>query len=153
MAHYRDYYDKNFIAAADLEPDQSYVLKIKSAGGEEVQDQNGKNTKLVITFQNHDKKYIPGYKMAEKIGEITGHKEVKDWAGSTIELYLANEKHFGDFMDVVRVRRPIDRQVVEQIEKAKTLDELEKIYKALKPHEKTDKAILAVMLTTKKTLK
>ena len=151
--NFRNYYDKHYFAAADFEPGQSQILKIKTAGGEEVQDSSGKKEKLVISFEDQDKKYIPGYKMAEKIGEIAGSKDVDHWPGTVIELYLANEKHFGDFMDVVRVRKPMDEGLKKQIQDAKTKEDLEKIYKAMKPEEKADKAIMSVMVGRKKALK
>lgn len=153
MTHYRKFYNKNYLAGEDFEKDSSLVVTIKTAESEEVQSTQGLEEKLVIGFQEIEQKYIPGIRMAKIIRSITGSDQVEDWIGLKIELFQATEEHFGEPMEVIRVRRPVDRAVIKKIQGAKTRKDLEVIYKGLKSHEKTDKTITSEMIRIRKTLR
>lgn len=152
MTHYRQFYDKHFLAGEDLEPGENLNLTISSAEGSEVQSAQGSEEKLVISFEEIDKKYIPGIQMAKVIGTIAGSRQVEDWPGVKIEIHQAEEKHFGEIMPVLRISRPVDSDVLNLIKGAKSRADLKKIYESLKPHEKTDKTITELMIKIKKSL-
>jgi len=153
MTNYRTFYNKQFLAGEDLNEGEQLDVTIATAWKEEVQSTQGLDEKLVLSFEEIDKKYIPGIKMAKVIGSIAGSKDVENWIGVKISLHTVMEKNFGEVIPVIRIVRPLDQDLIAKIKGAKSRDELKSIYDSMTMDQKTDKKVNEIMLNTKKSLK
>lgn len=101
---YRKFMDKSFLGAWDVPDKDDLILTIDHAEQNEVQNKQGKDTKLVIHFVEDFKPMILNKTNSDAISKAVGSKKVEDWEGRKIGIYVANVSAFGGTTDALRIR-------------------------------------------------
>lgn len=101
---YRRFMDKNYLGSWDVPEGSDLVLTIDHPERNEVQNQQGKENKLVIHFKEDYKPMILNKTNSESISKAVGSKKVEDWCGNRISIYVKEVAAFGGTTDALRVR-------------------------------------------------
>lgn len=103
--HWKNFLDKNYLGAHNLEAGEEFLLTIEKFEGEElVQTSDGtKSSKQVLYFKEDKPKMILNVTNATIIASFYGNHP-DDWIGKQIQIYSANVKAFGKMQDALRVR-------------------------------------------------
>lgn len=158
--HWKNYQDKDYLGAHNLEPGEEFLLTIAKFEGEEmVQSADGsKTSKMVLYFKEDKPKMILNITNASIISALYGtHPE--GWVGKQVQIYSANVKAFGKMQDALRIRDFIPKIEVdvmaygEEMAKAKTLEELKAIWSGFPVSARNDAELIALKDTIKAKLK
>lgn len=157
--HWRNFLDKNYLGAHNLEEGEEFLLTIEKFEGEEmVQTADGsKGSKQVLYFKEDKPKMILNITNATIIASLYGNHP-EDWIGKQIQVYSANIKAFGKMQDALRVRDfppKINVDVKAHQEKlsvASNLDELKSIWASLPVSVRNNEEMIAYKDELKKKL-
>ena len=104
MNDYRQYYDRNYLAAFDFEEGKDYPVTIEKFGRKRI----GKDEKmmLVLKYKEHEKAHaIPKRDVGKVIAKVLGSNDPEDWIGKTVTLYVQPGSWFGgEVTQALRVR-------------------------------------------------
>jgi len=163
MPHFKEFLDPNFLSNIDFINDKmEYTRMIVTITGltkETTHNGKGGSDKANVLHFKEVKKMILSPKNFKTILHLTKKVNVDEWNGTKIELYiLENQKHFGEFWDIIRVAEkkiapdvPIDYTKQENLLKAcLTLDELQAAFLSLTGVEQ--RAVNSLKDELKKTL-
>jgi hypothetical protein len=107
LTHWRKLRNPKYMGAYSMPTDKSEViLTIKSVHSEEAFNADGKKGAVtVITWQESNwKPLVLNSKNGTTIQKLAKTGFIEKWVGLRVQLYLTTEKHFGEFMEVVRIR-------------------------------------------------
>jgi len=157
--HWKNYLDKDYLGAHNLEEGEEMLLTIEKFEGEElVQTTDGsKSPKMVLYFKEDKPKMILNITNAATLGSLYGSHPDK-WIGRQIQLFAANVKAFGKMQDALRVRDFIPKINVDvnawqaKLEIATTLAELKAIWSSFPVSVRNDKNLIAIKDEIKKRL-
>lgn len=129
--HWRNYEDKSYVGAHNLEVGEEFLVTIeKFVGEEKIKTADGEKVKPVLYFREDVPKLILNVTNA-KVVEMLYGSHPEDWYGKQIQLYVAKGiKSFGKTSDAIRIRdfRPKQdinlEQWVTYLQGAKTKEEL-----------------------------
>ena len=100
-------YPSKFVKCADL-LGKPAVVTIASVKLDEIQTVDGKKSKkAVVTFEKTEKAWVMNKTCAKVIKKTYG-AETNNWIGKRIELYPTTCEAFGEIVDCVRVRVPVN---------------------------------------------
>lgn len=121
--HWKNYLDKNYLGAHNLEEGEEFLLTIEKFEGEEmVQTADGsKSSKQVLYFKEDKPKMILNITNATTIASLYGNHP-EDWVGKQIQVYSANVKAFGKQQDALRIRDFIPKIEVDVVEYGQKMD-------------------------------
>lgn len=106
--HWKADFPAEYLGSQHLVDGKDMIVKIKDAGMETVQNQQGKEEKLVIVLDGDmgDKpnKMIINKTNAKRIEKVVGSPYLDDWCGKKIQLYGEMTPAFGDVSLALRVR-------------------------------------------------
>lgn len=157
--HWKNFLDKNYLGAHNLEPGEEFLLTIERFEGEEmVQTADGsKSSKQVLYFKEDKPKMILNITNATIIASLYGNHP-EDWIGKQIQVYSANVKAFGKQQDALRVRdfKPktdVDTEAhKDKLGVASNLDELKAIWASLPVSARNDESLIQFKDELKKKL-
>ena len=101
---YRKYLDKSYLGAWDIPDDGDLILTIKEAVRDEVQNERGKEKKLILYFVEDYKPMIMNKVNPESISKALGSTKLEDWEGKRIAIYSEKVNAFGGVKDALRIR-------------------------------------------------
>lgn len=149
--HWKNYCDKEYLGAHNLEIGEEFLLTIARFEGEEmVQAADGtKSSKSVLYFKEDKPKMILNITNASIIAALYGNHP-EDWIGKQVQIYSASVKAFGKQQDALRVRDfipKIEVDVVEYGQKmdvAKNVEELKTIWAAFPVSVRNNEEMIAL---------
>ena len=101
---YRKYLDKSYLGAWDIPDDGDLILTIDRAVRDEVQNERGKEKKLILYFVEDYKPMIMNKVNPENISKALGSTKLEDWEGKRIAIYSEKVNAFGGVKDALRIR-------------------------------------------------
>lgn len=101
---YRKYLDKSYLGAWDIPDDGDLILTIDKAVRDEVQNERGKEKKLILYFVEDYKPMIMNKVNPESISKALGSTKLEDWEGKRIAIYSEKVNAFGGVKDALRIR-------------------------------------------------
>lgn len=157
--HWKNFLDKEYLGAHNLEEGEEMLLTIaKVVGNEAVTTADGTKTKIVLYFKENVQKMILNITNGNILTTLYG-SHPDGWIGKKIQVYPASVKAFGKVQDALRIRDSRPKEDVNldefrtKLEVAKTLEELGEIWKSLPLTIKTDKGVEAIKNELKAKLK
>jgi hypothetical protein len=135
--HWKNFVDKAYLGAHNLEAGEEMLVTIAKFEGEEIVEskENGKQPKPVLYFVEKVPKLIMNMTNGNTLSQLYGtHPE--GWIGKQIQLYAASVKAFGKTQDAIRIRDFVPKIAVDvasftlRIDGAKTLAELVAVWKS-----------------------
>lgn len=157
--HWKNFLDKNYLGSHNLEKGEEMLLTIQKFEGEElVQSGDGaKQPKPVLYFVEKVPKMILNITNGNTISMLYGtHPE--GWVGKQVQVFAASVKAFGKQQDALRIRDFVPNIKVD-VEKytqdllaAKTLTELQNIWRTFSTSVRNDKALIDKKDELKKSL-
>lgn len=136
--HWKNFLDKNYLGAHNLEQGEELLVTIERFEGEEVvqSKENGKQKKPVLYFKEEVPKLILNITNGNTIAALYGsHPEA--WIGKQIQLHAAPITAFKKQMEAIRIRDFAPRievdatQFITNLETATTLEELKNVFTSL----------------------
>lgn len=98
-----DKYFGNFLKVEDVEGETEAI--VESVVPQEIESEDGSKQKLVIRFEGFDKPLALNRTNAEAMAEITGTREVEDWVGARVCLFVDKSVTFhGKKVGGVRIK-------------------------------------------------
>lgn len=121
--HWKNYLDKDYLGAHNLETGEEFLLTIARYEGEElVQGADGaKTSKQVLYFKEDKPKMILNITNATIISSLYGNHP-ENWIGKQVQIYAANVKAFGKMQDALRIRDFIPKIEVDVVEFGQKMD-------------------------------
>lgn len=102
---FRKFMDKSFLGSWDVPEGGDLILTIDHVSRDEVQNQQGKETKMALHFKERDyKPMICNTTNATAISKAYGSTKVEDWEGKKIGIYKAVISAFGQTQECLRIR-------------------------------------------------
>lgn len=102
--HWKADFPADYLGAQHLEDGKDMIVQIKDVVKEWVQNQNGKEQKLVVYFEGNVLPMILNKTNAKRIAKVCGSAYLDDWVGKKIQLYAELVSAFGDTALALRVR-------------------------------------------------
>lgn len=102
--HWKVNFPADYLGAQHLEDGKDIKVQIKDVCKEWVQNQNGKEQKLVLYFEGDVLPMILNKTNAKRIAKVVGSPYLDDWVGKQIQLYGEMVSAFGDTALALRVR-------------------------------------------------
>lgn len=122
--HWKNYLDKDYLGAHNLEEGEEMLLTIAKFEGEElVQSADGtKQSKPVLYFKEDKPKMIMNLTNGATLTTLYGsHPE--NWVGKQVQIYTAKGvKSFGKLVDALRIRDFIPKIEVDVVEYGQKMD-------------------------------
>lgn len=154
--HWKNFVDKDYLGAHNLEKGEEMLLTIEKFEGEEmVQGADGtKTSKMVLYFKEEKPKMILNITNASILGALYG-QHPDGWIGKQVLLYAASVKAFGKTQDALRIRDFVPKievnqeNYIAQMEACKSLEELKSVWVGFPTSAKND----SVLITKKDELK
>jgi hypothetical protein len=97
-----DLYPSRFVKAADLQG-KDVTKTITSVKQEELESENGKKVKVIVTFANSKKQWVAPVTCGLALKLMFGDK-VQGWIGKRVTLFGRQVESFGEMVDAIRVR-------------------------------------------------
>ena len=102
---FRKFMDKSFLGSWDVPDGKDLVLTIDHVARDEVQNQQGKETKMTLHFKEREyKPMICNTTNAKAISKAYGSTRVEDWEGKKIGIFKATISAFGQTQECLRIR-------------------------------------------------
>ena len=102
--HWKAEFPADYLGAQHLEDGKDIIVQIKDVCKEWVQNQNGREEKLVLYFEGGVLPMILNKTNAKRIAKVCGSDYLDDWVGQKIQLYGEMVSAFGDTGLALRVR-------------------------------------------------
>lgn len=142
--HWKNFLDKDYLGAHNLEKGEEMRLTIdKFVGEEKVKTADGTKVKTVLYFKEQVPKMILNITNGNTISALYGtHPE--NWAGKQIQVYVTPVKAFGGVQDALRIRDVIPKRKIDNslalthITEATGLEDLKTRYLSLTIEERND---------------
>lgn len=148
--HWKNFVDKDYLGAHNLEKGEEMLLTIERfVGEEEVTTADGKKEKQVIYFKEDVPKMIMNITNGNTISMLYG-SHPDDWSGKQIQVYAASVKAFGKTQDALRVRDFVPKIAVNttafaaKLKVAKTQIELREIWVKFPTSARNDEALIKI---------
>lgn len=146
--HWKNFIDKDYLGSHNLENGEEMLLTIESfKGEEEVTTQDGKKVKQVLYFKENVPKMILNITNGNVLTNLYG-SHPDQWIGKKVQVYAAKVKAFGKTQDALRIRDFIPKREVnveectDKLSKAKTLEELKKIWAGLPASARSNEILI-----------
>jgi len=157
--HWKNFLDKDYLGSHNLEPGEEMQMTILKFEGEEtIKTKDGEKLARVLYFKEDIPKMIINITNGNTLAHLYGsHPE--QWVGKTMQVHATPVKAFGKTQDALRIRdfipkRDINSTVhIAKINKAKTLEELKKIWVKLPTSVREDAEVIKSKEALKKKLK
>lgn len=158
--HWKNFLDKDYLGAHNLETGEELLVTIARFEGEEqVRIQDGKKDekapKPVLYFKEDVPKMIMNMTNGNTLTALYGpHPE--DWIGKQIQIFATPVKAFGKVQDALRIRdvvptKKIDnKDAIEKINVTKNIEDLRITFLALSPAERNDPDVVKITNELKK---
>lgn len=127
--HWKKTMNPNYLGAYALEPNQDLIVKITDVKTESVMNADGRNEECLVAYLEKQKPLIVNKTNAKAIAKVVGSNYIEEWVGSSISLYIANVKAFGEVVEAVRVRTT--KPKVQTSKRKLKDDEFKKLVKAV----------------------
>lgn len=157
--NWKNFIDKNYLGSHNLEPGEEMLLTItKFEGEEKVKTADGEKVKQVIYFKENVPKMIMNITNGNVISSLySTHPDV--WIGKQIQIYATPVKAFGKTQDALRIRDFVPHinvdtaNFIAKLNGAKTLEELQKVFKSFPRSAQTNAEVVGVKDELKTKLK
>ena len=104
MAHWKKFFDKEYVGSWDLEDgDRTVTISKVEAGELHNQSTNTKEKKPVLSFEGRSKKLVMNNTNCKTVARLYGN-DTDDWVGKDITLFRSQCEVGGETDDCVRVR-------------------------------------------------
>jgi len=102
--HWKKTTNPNYIGSWDFDDGKDMIVQVKEVKPELIQNQNGREEKLVMHFEGTVKPLILNKTNMGAIEKATGTPYLDEWIGKKLQLYVAAVSAFGEMTMAVRVR-------------------------------------------------
>lgn len=102
--HWKKTTNPNYIGEWDFEDGKDQIVQVKDVKAEVIQNQQGREEKSVMYFENGVKPLILNVTNMKAIEKSTGTPYQDEWVGKKLQLYVTLVSAFGDTTKAVRVR-------------------------------------------------
>lgn len=102
--HWRAIAGKEFLIGEEF-AGKDVTLTIKSVQREQVQNQQGKENKIVARFEESDRAIILNVTNCKAITKVLGSGYIQDWVGHKITFTSVKGTFFGEEQEVIRVKQ------------------------------------------------
>lgn len=102
--HWKADFPSEYLGSQHLVDGKDMIVQIKDAKTELVQNQNGKEQKLVLHFEGDVLPMILNKTNAKRIEKVVGSPYLDEWIGKRIQLYGEMVSAFGETGLALRVR-------------------------------------------------
>lgn len=102
--HWKADFPADYLGSQHLTDGKDMIVKISDVKSEWVQNQNGKEKKLVLYFEGDVLPMILNKTNAKRIEKVVGSPYMDEWVGHKIQLYGEMVSAFGDTGLALRVR-------------------------------------------------
>lgn len=106
IGDYRKFVDKNYLGSWDVPEGEDLVLTIAKVTKEEVKNERGSESKMILHFA--EKEYKPMIlnkrENPERILQALGTSKCEEWVGKKIAITTEKVNAFGGTTDALRVR-------------------------------------------------
>ena len=92
-----------FLKASDITQPTTVTIESYEITTKDYGDGKGEKSQIVLSFVGKEKRLGLNWGNANDIGRLIGSEEADDWVGSTIKLYVKNEKIGNEMKDVIRI--------------------------------------------------
>jgi hypothetical protein len=106
MAHWKSFYDKEFLYSFDLDGKDITVTIEKVTGGEVIGEGGKKSKKPMLHIVGTKKRLALNVTNGKTIETLYG-KDVQNWKGKRVTLFPSTTKFGSETMDCIRVRPKI----------------------------------------------
>lgn len=169
--HWKNFLDKDYLGSHNLEIGEEMLVTIEKFEGEEMIEsvtetefnEKGKKVakkipKTVLYFKEEVPKMIMNITNGNTIASLYGSHPDK-WIGKQIQIFATPVKAFGKEQDALRIRDFIPtikvntKEYAEQLNAAKTLEELKTVWSSFSVSVKNDSTLITLKEDLKSTLK
>lgn len=102
--HWKADFPADYLGAQHLTDGKDMIVQIRDVTKEWVQNQSGKEQKVVVHFEGDVLPLILNKTNAKRIEKVVGSPYLDDWVGKKIQLYGEMVSAFGDTGLAIRVR-------------------------------------------------
>lgn len=102
--HWKKTTNPNYLGAYAFDDGKDMIVQVKDVKPEMVQNQQGREEKLVLHFEGDVKPLILNSTNMKAIEKATGSAYLDEWVGKKLQLYVTLVSAFGTTTDAVRVR-------------------------------------------------
>lgn len=102
--HWKKTTNPNYIGAWDFDDGKDMIVQVKDVRTEMIQNQQGKEEKLVMHFENGVKPLILNVTNMKAAEKATKTPYIDEWIGKRLQLYVTMVAAFGDTTQAVRIR-------------------------------------------------
>lgn len=102
--HWKKTTNPNYLGAYAFDDGKDMIVQVKDVKPEMVQNQQGREEKLVLHFEGDVKPLILNSTNMKAIEKATGSAYLDEWVGKKLQLYVTMVSAFGTTTDAVRVR-------------------------------------------------
>ena len=120
--HWKKLRNPKYLGAYDFQPGEERVVTFKEFKSEKVVGHGGEEENCVVAyFKENCKPMILNTINCKTLTDLFESAAVEDWVNKQVTLIIKKEKHFGEIMDVIRVKKklPTDNKTQTIIERAK----------------------------------
>ena len=86
--HWKKEFPSTYLGSQDLPENSDMIVQVKEVGEQEIQNQGGKQTKLVMSFENGVKPLILNKINCKNIAKALGSDYLDNWIGKKLQLYV-----------------------------------------------------------------
>lgn len=147
--HWKNFVDKDYLGSHNLEKGEEMLLTItKFSGEEQVTTGEGTKVKQVLYFKEPVPKMIMNITNGNTLTLLYG-SHPDNWIGKQIQVFATEVKAFGKVQDALRIRDFIPKHIIDvqsyvaKLKVAKTVAEMETMWKAFPSSARTNKDLIA----------
>jgi hypothetical protein len=122
--HWKKLRNPLYLGAYDFEPKEERNVTIEKVVVEQVKNTDGKAEECTVVYIVGSKPFICNATNAKAISKVAASPYVEDWAGKVICLFCQTIRAFGDTMEALRVKAPVQvkKEAIESDRFTKALD-------------------------------
>ena len=144
MPHWKKHFNYKYTGAYEMLPGEEKTLTFLRTADELVKNEKGEEGLCFVAyFKEVDKPLIINKVNSKAISKLYGPFD-ENWIDKQITVFVRNERAFGEMVDVIRVRPVVPvaskmdfSEQAKLLRACKDLPELQKVYTALTPAQKS----------------
>jgi len=100
-----------FLKASDITQPTSATIESYEVFTKDYGDGKGEKSQVILSFVGKEKRLGLNWGNAHDIEKLIGTDDVDQWIGTTIKMYVKNEKIGNEMKDVIRIWPELPEQV------------------------------------------
>lgn len=100
-----------FLKASDITKPTSVTIESYEVFTKDYGDGKGEKSQVILSFVGNEKRLGLNWGNAHDIEKLIGTDDVDQWIGTTLKIYVKNEKIGAEMKDVIRIWPELPEQV------------------------------------------